>query len=99
MAWTPLARALSIIVLVAGLCGTSALPVDQKVSGGAAAEIEVCESVGPGDADGRLGRCAHATGGSGVSRLSVQEQSEVWAEPRWGLAHWYRRSTVARRPR
>ena len=84
MAWTPLARALSIIVLAAGLCGTSALPVDQKVSGGAAAETKSESLRARETLTGDWAGVRTQLEAVGIT-LSVQEQSEVWANLAGGL--------------
>ena len=70
--------------LAAGLCGTPALPVDAKASGGAAAETKAASlwdrETLTGDWAGVRTRLATV----GIT-LSVQEQSEVWANLAGGL--------------
>jgi len=84
MKCTPLARALSIIVLAAGLCGAGALPVEEQASGGAAAETK---SASLWDRETLTGDWAGArTQLETVGiKLGVQEQSEVWANLAGGL--------------
>ena len=84
MECTSLARALCMIALAAGLCSTPACPVDAQASGGAAAATQA-ESLWDretltGDWAGVRTRLAAA----GIT-LSVQEQSEVWANLTGGL--------------
>jgi porin len=84
MAYTPLSRSLSMIVLAAGLCGAGTLPVDAKTLGGAAAATP---SVSLWDRETLTGDWAGVRTRLetvGIT-LSVQEQSEVWANLTGGL--------------
>ena len=84
MAYTPLARALSIIVLVAGWCSTSVFPTDEQASGGAAAETRSESLWDRGTLTGDWAGVRTQLETVGI-KLSVQEQSEVWANLAGGL--------------
>ena len=84
MAYTPLARSLSMMVLAAGLFGAGALPVDAQAFGGSAAATPSARlwdrETLTGDWAGVRTRLATA----GIT-LSAQEQGEVWANLTGGL--------------
>src|SRR5919201_6601604 len=72
------ARALAMLVLAAGLYGTPAFPVDKKASGGAAAEPQSESLWNRGTLTGSWAGVRPQLETAGI-KLSVQEQSEVWA--------------------
>jgi porin len=72
------ARALAMLVLAAGLYGTPAFPVDKQASGGAAAEPQSESLWNRGTLTGSWAGVRPQLETAGIT-LSVQEQSEVWA--------------------
>jgi porin len=72
------ARALAMLVLAAGLYGTPAFPVDKQASGGAAAEPQSESLWNRGTLTGSWAGVRTQLETAGI-KLSVQEQSEVWA--------------------
>ena len=83
-AYTPLARALSMIALAAGLCSTPACPVDAQASGEAAAATQAASLWDRETLTGDWGGVRTRLEAAGIT-LSVQEQSEVWANLTGGL--------------
>ena len=83
-AYTPLARALCMIALAAGLCSTPACPVDAQASGGAAAATQAATLWDRAPLTGDWGGVRTQLETVGIT-LSVQEQSEVWANLAGGL--------------
>ena len=87
MEHTPLARILSIIALIAlaaGLCSTAAFAVSKKASGGAAAEMKSESLWDRGTLTGDWAGVRTQLETVGI-KLSVQEESEVWANLTGGL--------------
>ena len=72
------ARVLALLVLAAGLYGTPAFPVDTQASGRAAAEPQSESLWNQGTLTGSWAGVRPHLETAGVT-LSVQEQSEVWA--------------------
>jgi porin len=83
-AYTPLARALSMMALAAGLCSTPACPVDAQASGEAAAATPAASLWDRETLTGDWGGVRTRLEAAGIT-LSVQEQSEVWANLTGGL--------------
>jgi porin len=81
---TQLARALSMLVLAAGLCGAEALPIDEQASGGTAAQTPAASLWGRETLTGDWAGVRMQLETVGIT-LSVQEQSEVWANLTGGL--------------
>src|SRR5262245_19206851 len=81
---TPLARILSIIALAAGLCSTAAFAVSKKALGGAAGETRSESLWDRGTLTGDWAGVRTQLETVGL-KLSVQEQSEVWANLTGGL--------------
>ena len=79
-----LSRALCMIALVAGLCSTPACPVDAQTSGGAAAATPAASLWDRETLTGDWGGVRTRLAAAGIM-LSVQEQSEVWANLTGGL--------------
>ena len=84
MACTPLARSLAILVLAAGLWGTSAFPADEKAAGRAAAEPKAKSLWDQGTLTGDWAGVRTQLETVGI-KLSLQEQTEVWANLTGGL--------------
>jgi porin len=84
MEYTPLARTLSMMVLAAGLCGASVLPVEAQASGGAAAATTSESLWDRGTLTGHWAGVRTRLETAGIT-LTVQEQSEVWANLAGGL--------------